>query len=83
MLKVCHYLSPSPPTPAFHSTTMMALPTILILQRQLDATLQLVISLAPTMMTEQILMIRLRLTEANILMGTSVSQENNATPNSK
>lgn len=61
----------------------MALPTILILQRQLDATLQLVISLAPTMTTEQILMIRLRLTEANILMGTSVSQENDATPNGK
>lgn len=47
----------------------MELPTIPLLQRQLDTTLQLVISLSSTMTTNEIMMVKMRLTEANIIMG--------------
>ena len=47
----------------------MALATIPLLQRQLDTTLQLVISLSSTMTTDEIMMVKIRLTEADIIMG--------------
>jgi len=55
------------------------LPPIPLIQRQLETTLQLLISLSSTMTTDDILMVRIRLTEADIIMGSIlVERDNNA-----
>lgn len=61
----------------------MSLPTVPLLQRQLETALQLIISLSPTMTTDEIMMIRIRLTEANIFLGNVLVEQNGTTPNGK
>jgi len=58
---------------------------ISLLRSQLDTTLQLVISLSSAMTADEIIMIRVRLTEASIIMGQSLIalERNNANTNSK
>jgi len=47
----------------------MALVPITILQKHLDTTLQLIISLSSTMTADELIMMRVRLTEASIVLG--------------
>lgn len=61
----------------------MDLLPIPILQRQVDTTLQLVISLSSMMTTDEVMMVRIRLTEANIILGSMLAERNGATPNGK
>ena len=49
-----------------------------LIYRQLETSLQLFISLSSTMSTGEILMARIRLTEANILLGEMMTQRNTA-----
>jgi len=57
----------------------MNLPPVPLIQRQLETTLQLLISLSSAMTTDDILMVRIRLTEADIIMGSIlVERDNNA-----
>jgi hypothetical protein len=51
--------------------------SIPLLQRQLDTTLQLVISLATMMTTDDIMLVRIRLTEANILLDSIMAERDN------
>lgn len=52
---------------------------VLLLQRQLETTLQLLISASPAMTTADIIVARIRLDEANLLMrDILVERDNNA-----
>ena len=53
-------------------------PPIPIVHRQLEATLQLLLSLSPIMTNNDLILIRIRLTEANILLGRILSQRSNS-----
>jgi hypothetical protein len=48
-----------------------------ILHQQLNATLQLLVSLSSIMTTDDITLARIRLTEANILLGNVLSERSN------
>ena len=47
----------------------MALAPVLLLQRQLDTTLQLFILFSPAMTTDQLMTVRIHLTEASVVLG--------------
>jgi len=57
----------------------MDLPLVPLLQRQLETTLQLLISASSAMTTDEIMMVRIRLTEANLVLGDTVLRRNNDT----
>lgn len=53
------------------------LPLVPLLQRQLETTLQLLISASSTMTINDIMLIRIRLTEANLIMGNIIVERGN------
>lgn len=57
----------------------MDLPLIPLLQRQLETTLQLLLLASSTMTTDEIMLVRMRLTEANFVMGGVVLRRNSNT----
>lgn len=75
------HLSPLPPFLTFTfphpCRTTMSSSTVPLLQRQLDTTLQLLISLSSMMTAEDIILLRVRLTEADILMGHILIERDN------
>ena len=60
---------------------MMSLPTVPLLHRQLKTTLQLLISLSSMMSTNDIILVSVRLTEANIIMGQMLAERDNTATN--
>jgi len=69
----------STPTHPHFSSIAMDLPLVPLLQRQLETTLQLLISASSAMTTDEIMMVRIRLTEANLVLGDTVLRRNNDT----
>jgi len=59
----------------------MSLHTVTLLQRQLDTTLQLLISFSSTMTTDDIVLARIRLAEADVVIGHVLAERDNATNN--
>ena len=53
----------------------MSLPLVPLLQRQLETTLRLLISVSQGMTTDEIMAVRIRLTEAAIVMGDIVANQ--------
>ena len=51
--------------------------TVPLIRRQLEATLQLLLSLSPMMTADDIILVRVRLTEAEILMGHVLAERDN------
>lgn len=56
-------------------------PPIRLVQQQLDTTLQLLVSLSPLMTINDIILVRIRLTEASILMGSILVERENSPGN--
>lgn len=61
----------------------MDLPLIPLLQRQLETTLQLMISASPSMTIDEIMLVRIRLTEATLVMGDIAAERSNNATNGK
>lgn len=59
----------------------MSLPLVPLLQRQLETTLQLLISASPAMSADEIMLVRVRLNEAALVMGSVVVNRSNSTAN--
>lgn len=59
----------------------MSLPTVPLLHRQLETTLQLLILLSSMMSTNDIILVSVRLTEANIIMGQTLAERDNTATN--
>lgn len=70
----------SAPVHPFSNTTM-SLPLIPLLQRQLETTLQLLISALPAMSTDDVMLVRIRLNEADIVIGNAVVDRSDSTAN--
>ena len=71
----------SPPPPPLASNTTMDLPPIPLLQRQLETTLQLLLSLSSMMTDDDVMLVKIRLTEANLLMTSVLTERSNSTSN--
>jgi len=71
----------STPTHPHFSSTAMDSPLVPLLQRQLETTLQLLLSASSAMTTDEIMMVRIRLTEANLVLGDAVLRRNNDATN--
>jgi len=59
----------------------MALPLIPLLQRQLETTLQILISVSSEMTNDDIMLFRIRLHEAALIMGDVVVERGNSVAN--
>ena len=59
----------------------MSLPTVPLLHRQLKTTLQLLILLLSMMSTNDIILVSVCLTEANIIMGQTLAERDNTATN--
>ena len=67
------------PAPSRSSNTAMDLPVVPLLQQQLDTALQLIISLSSMMTTDEILMIKVRLAEADVLLARMLIEQGTTT----
>jgi len=65
----------------YSSSTTMALPLIPLLQRQLETTLQVLISVSSEMTNDDIMLLRIRLHEAALIMGDIVVERSNSAAN--
>ena len=66
-----------------YSSTTMALPLVPLLQRQLDTTLWLLISASQGMTMDKIMLVRIRLTEAALIMGDIIAGQSDSATNGK
>jgi hypothetical protein len=64
-----------------YPSTAVSLPLVPLLQRQLETTLRLLISVSQEMMPDKIIAVRIHLTEAALVMGDMIANPSNSVAN--